>query len=65
MVLDSSVLIAAIAHPGVCTELLEEEVQDHFLIAVDKDLLFLREFQGIPIVRPGDFWKRTRTPSKA
>jgi uncharacterized protein len=29
------------------------------LVSVDKDLLSLREFQGVPIVRPGEFWKRT------
>ena len=29
------------------------------LISVDKDLLVLRSFQGIDIVKPGEFWKRT------
>lgn len=32
IVLDSSVLIAALARPGVCTELLDEVVRDHTLI---------------------------------
>ena len=29
------------------------------LISVDKNLLTLVSFQGIPIVKPGEFWKRT------
>ena len=127
ILVDSSVLIAAIARPGVCTELIEEVARSHtlvvskfildevgrklrekfgvdrqesnslvegirsqaevvepvivapdacrdpadlpilgsaiagkveLLVTVDKDLLSLVEFQGIPIVRPGDFWKR-------
>jgi putative PIN family toxin of toxin-antitoxin system len=29
------------------------------LISVDKDLLVLGSFQGIDIVNPGEFWKRT------
>ncbi len=29
------------------------------LISVDKDLLSLGSFQGIGIVKPGEFWKRT------
>jgi predicted nucleic acid-binding protein len=28
------------------------------LITVDKDLLDLGSFAGIPIIRPGEFWKR-------
>ena len=32
IVIDSSVLIAAIARPGVCTELLDEVARDHTLI---------------------------------
>lgn len=129
IVVDSSVLIAALARPGVCTELLDEVARDHtlvlsryilsevtrklrekfglsqsaasnlvlglerqselvepvaiptsacrdladlpilgtavgakaaLLITVDKDLLALGEYSGIPIVRPGDFWKRLR-----
>ena len=129
LVLDSSVLIAAIARPGVCAQLLDEmaaahtllcsqhildevtrKLRDKFgipaklinevageleaqaemvqptelppnacrdpsdvpvlgtsvageadmLITVDKDLLVLGEFNGIPIVKPGEFWKRTR-----
>jgi putative PIN family toxin of toxin-antitoxin system len=28
------------------------------LITVDKDLLVIGEFQGIAIVRPGEFWRR-------
>jgi putative PIN family toxin of toxin-antitoxin system len=31
------------------------------LVTVDKDLLCLGEFRGIPIIRPGEFWKRTRS----
>lgn len=27
------------------------------IVTVDKDLLALTEFRGIPIVRPGEFWK--------
>lgn len=29
------------------------------LITVDKDLLALVEFQGIAIIKPGEFWRRT------
>jgi putative PIN family toxin of toxin-antitoxin system len=127
LVLDSSVLLAAIARPGVCAQLLDEVTASHtlvgsryildevarklrekfevpaavvrdivleleaqaeivlplavaadacrdprdlpvlgtaaagqaaMLITVDKDLLVLGEFQGIPIVKPGEFWKR-------
>lgn len=29
------------------------------LISVDRDLLDLRTIQDIPIVRPGEFWRRT------
>ena len=31
----------------------------HLLISVDKDLVTLGSFQGIDIVKPGEFWKRT------
>lgn len=30
------------------------------LITVDKDLLTLTEFCGIPIIKPGEFWHRLR-----
>jgi putative PIN family toxin of toxin-antitoxin system len=129
LVLDSSVLLAAIARPGVCAQLLDEVTAAHILICsqhildevsrklrdkfgapaalvrevtreletqaemvqptelppntcrdpsdvpvlgtavagnadmlitVDKDLLALGEFHGIPIVKPGEFWKRAR-----
>ncbi len=29
------------------------------LITLDKDLLVIGEFQGIAIVKPGEFWRRT------
>jgi putative PIN family toxin of toxin-antitoxin system len=29
------------------------------LITVDKDLLALSNFQGIAIIKPGEFWRRT------
>ena len=29
------------------------------LVTVDKDLLALREFQGIAIIKPGEFWRKT------
>jgi uncharacterized protein len=29
------------------------------LITVDKDLLSLGEFQGIAIIKPGEFWRQT------
>jgi len=32
-----------------------------FLVSVDKDLPSLGEFRGLQIVRPGEFFKRTRT----
>ena len=28
------------------------------LVTVDKDLLSLEQFRGIPIIKPGGFWKR-------
>lgn len=126
IVLDSSVLIAAIARPGVCTELVDEVARDHILlvsehilgevgqklrekfevpaeevaeivssiracselvvpasvppeacrdandlpilgaaiggranllITVDKDMLSLGSFRGIPVIKPGEFWR--------
>ena len=30
-----------------------------FVVTVDKDLLALIEFQGVSIIKPGDFWRRT------
>lgn len=32
------------------------------LVTVDKDLLALGEFQGIAVIKPGGFWKRTTGP---
>jgi uncharacterized protein len=29
------------------------------LISVDRDLLDMRTIQGIPIIRPGEYWRRT------
>jgi putative PIN family toxin of toxin-antitoxin system len=29
------------------------------LISVDRDLLDMRDITGIPIIRPGDYWRRT------
>jgi len=129
LVLDSSVLIAAFARPGVCTQLLDEVVASHklfcsdyivnevsrklrekfgiphsivseivkdlkslaqfiepltiakevcrdpkdlpvlgtaaacgaqYLITVDKDLLAIGEYQGVVIIKPGDFWRHWR-----
>ena len=128
ILLDSSVLIAAIARPGVCTELVDEISRDHtlilseyilievdrklqekfgvsrleakalvsgirqqaelvepvtipaaacrdaqdlpilgtavagavqLLVTVDKDLLSLGQFRGVPIIKPGEFWRRS------
>jgi uncharacterized protein len=28
------------------------------LISVDRDLLDMGEFQGIPVIRPGEYWRR-------
>jgi putative PIN family toxin of toxin-antitoxin system len=28
------------------------------LISVDRDLLDMREFREIPVIRPGDYWRR-------
>ena len=133
ILLDSSVLIAAIARPGVCTELVEEVTRDHtlifwqyildevdrklrekfglsraeasrlvsgirrqgeivepivipddacrdpqdvpilgtavggaaaLLVTVDKDLLSLGQFRGIPIIKPGGFWKCSISPNQ-
>jgi putative PIN family toxin of toxin-antitoxin system len=33
------------------------------LISVDRDLLDMRQFEAIAIVRPGDFWRRTSEPT--
>lgn len=32
------------------------------LITVDRDLLDIQQFDGIAIVRPGEFWRRTAEP---
>ena len=52
--------------PGICRDpqdvpVLGTAVAAHadILISVDKDLLALGTFQGIDIVKPGEFWKRT------
>lgn len=34
------------------------------LISVDRDLLDMQEFEGIPIVRPGEYWRRTAEPGQ-
>ena len=129
VVIDSSVLISAITHPGVCTDLLDTVVENHtfiysdyileevsrklhekfqfpkakataiatalknqgdsvipaaiptkacrdpndlpvlgtalagqvdFLVTVDKDMLSLGKFHGIPVIRPGEFLRRLR-----
>ena len=72
--LDSSVLIAAhISRAGVCAELLEDILlhqellpalgtaiagECSLLISVDRDLLNMRDIRDIPIIRPGDYWRR-------
>jgi putative PIN family toxin of toxin-antitoxin system len=33
------------------------------LISVDRDLLDMQQFEGIVIVRPGEFWRRTTEPT--
>lgn len=33
----------------------------NLLISVDKDLLAIGPFQGIEIIKPGEFWKKTGT----
>jgi len=35
--------------------------QAELLVTVDRDSLDLGEFAGIPIVKPGEFWKRAGT----
>ncbi|HEX4487214.1 MAG TPA: putative toxin-antitoxin system toxin component, PIN family [Terriglobales bacterium] len=30
------------------------------LISVDRDLLEMKQFRGIPLVRPGDYWRRLK-----
>ena len=52
--------------PTVCRDRQDIPVLDtavaakaDLLITVDKDLLTLGSFQGIGIVKPGEFWKRT------
>ena len=32
--------------------------QADLLVSVDKDFLTLGEHQGVPVVKPGDFWRR-------
>jgi uncharacterized protein len=33
------------------------------LISVDRDLLDMKKMQAIPIIRPGEYWRRTETRS--
>jgi putative PIN family toxin of toxin-antitoxin system len=33
------------------------------LISVDRDLLDMKKIQAIPIIRPGEYWRRTETRS--
>ena len=33
--------------------------QGSLLVSVDRDLLDLKAFQNIPVIRPGEFWART------
>ena len=35
------------------------------LVTVDKDLLDLKSFAGIPIVKPGEFWRLRDVPAEA
>jgi hypothetical protein len=30
------------------------------MICVDRDLLDMQEIEGIPIIRPGEYWRRAR-----
>jgi putative PIN family toxin of toxin-antitoxin system len=48
---DLSVLGTAVA--GACA----------LLISVDRDLLDMKKIQAIPIIRPGEYWRRTETRS--
>jgi putative PIN family toxin of toxin-antitoxin system len=34
-------------------------VRASILVTVDNDLLAVREFQGMAIIKPGEFWRRT------
>ena len=34
------------------------------LISVDRDLLDMQQFNEIPIIRPGEYWRRTRDVSQ-
>jgi putative PIN family toxin of toxin-antitoxin system len=36
-----------------------------FLISVDRDLLDLQRFNQIPIIRPGEYWRRSSEASQA
>jgi putative PIN family toxin of toxin-antitoxin system len=52
--------------PGVCRDPSDVPVLGtavaggaSILVTVDKDLLALGEFQGIAIIKPGEFWQRT------
>lgn len=52
--------------PGVCRDPSDVPVLGtavaggaSILVTVDKDLLALGEFQGIAIIKPGEFWHRT------
>jgi predicted nucleic acid-binding protein len=72
--LDSSVLIAArISRAGVCADLPSDVCRDPtdipvlgtavggdcaLLISVDRDLLDMRQINQIPIIRPGEYWRR-------
>ncbi len=62
----ATVVEPAEINPTVCREPQDVAVlgtavaaKADLLITVDKDLLTLNSFQGIGIVKPGEFWKRT------
>jgi len=54
--------------PGICRDPDDIPVlgtavagETEILITVDKDLLDLGSYEGIAIIKPGEFWRRTRS----
>jgi uncharacterized protein len=61
-----NIVVPASLPPDVCRDPTDIPVlgtavagQAALLISVDRDLLDLKVWQNIPIIRPGEFWRRT------
>ena len=65
------VVLPADLPPTVCRDPMDVPVlgtalagQCSLLVSVDRDLLDLQLFQDMPIVRPGEYWRRTAVPGR-